>query len=241
MNLENSQVRLEGNRVIGLKDTDMKKLADAMQRKESSFSAPLTEEAIIDGVVNQVEDLAPQGEEINPVMVDNHVVEEVPVNPNIFDQGVPNYNEPQLEVPKPIYEQPQVSSDSNVGSTIFDNLTEPEIQINNNGSNNLDTPQAFFNRVEQEEKPQPEEPSFTTENDDPALIILDNLRKVISDKNTLINALNEKVKVLESQLKTSEDARKISEAQRDAAQTTLAQARQAETSGPTLVYQQQTN
>ena len=227
----------DGSRVIGLKNTDLEKLYNASLSKESSFGVvneakvipdnnltvpnePIMEDANkvemnVNSTVNEdvnvfdkleeepvVEDQAPDVFSQVPPVINN-----IPVNDELNnDVSTPSFDTPSID---PIYANE-------------DPIKEPLLNNEANSSVALDTPQTFFNREEINEGII----------DDPALIIVDNLKKLIEDKNSMINALNEKINVLENkneilneQLMKSEEARKVSEAQTLAAHTALENAR----------------
>lgn len=206
MDLVNRKVKLENCRVIGLKNTDMERLAAAS--RESSFDAT---EAVV--VPEPVIESAPVVEAQAPV-----------VEPNIFDQSVSS--EPMVE-PQPVFETPEnIDPVMETPVTSADVFVAPQFDA---PEHNIPAPEVNSEHVE-------ETPVM---NEDPAMILATNLIKLIEDKNNMINALNTKVDLLTDQLRESEEARKVMEAQKVAAETTLAEARRAETAdgGPTLVYQ----
>lgn len=289
MNLENAKsVVYDGGRVIGLKNDDMVKLSNQYENsRESSFTAV---DDIINPVIESVGSGQPEivasevipeqpthdQSLVEPTVLDNPVsgfVQQTPVveaptiqaveQPSIYPDA-PQSVETTPDVPvmpsvepampasneQPYVSVPPVSFVDEVqgGQTMYDN-------------SNLDTPQTFFDRVEQGVSNgtgvQEELNNNSYVNQDPAILLIDNVKKVVEDKNSMIQALSDKVTVLENQLKVSEEARRVAEAQRDAAHATLSQARQAETlqsqpqmqtqpqvqpqvqQGPTLTYQQQ--
>ncbi len=267
MNLENGKVILDSFRVIGLKNSDMEKLFAASQKQESSFSgvdqvieaalAPDSETVVVtdapkvEAPVMQVE---PQS--FTPGVADT--VSGFTAQPNMFDVPVENQSvsEPQMNVMpnynEPVFTQPVPEQNMNVGMTpdfnnVYNNGYVEDVQGGPQVSvDNLDTPQTFYDRVEQENSNQVTQAQNDYYNQDPAILMVDNIKKVIEDKNSIIKDLSDRVNVLENQLRVSEEARKVSEAQRLAAETTLAEARRAESmnmsqNGPVLTYQQQPN
>jgi len=180
--------------------------------------AEASKEASFDQVEAVVEPV-PSVQEETPVMESTESV----VEPNIFDQASPVI---ESTVVSELPESPVVEETNTYNEDVF---TAPVV----NEDNTLDTPQTFFNREEMEEA------NTQIKSEDPAIILTNNLVKLIEDKNQMIEVLNNKIDVLSEQLRQSEEARKVSDAQRVAAETTLAEARRAETAdgGPTLVYQ----
>lgn len=270
MNLEGRKIKVEGNRVIGIKSSDMNSLAEAYSKKESSFianpavaSEPMIQNQPIVEVVPEImptinpepvetSNIIPEVQVENPTFIqplepevkEEPVITETPTpEPNMFDIPVAEPTTPTFETPAPVVETPQV-----VPVDTFQ-VPQEEVQggVANSANTELDTPQNFFERVEE-----PANDTILTQEmvennkaqtyDDPAIIMIDNIRKVVEDKNEMIKALNNKIKVLEEQLRNVEEARKVSEAQRVAAETTLAQAKSAAmpniNQGPTLVYGQ---
>lgn len=262
MNLENSKIKVEGNRVIGLKSDDMNKLAEAYSKKESSFQTnpsvvtepmiqdqPLVEVVpeIMDGVANEQEipNVAPELQVETPQYVQPIMPEVAPtpeavqnpvIEPNIFDIPVAE--------PTPVMETPQIMPTPEVAPV--QNIQE-EVQggVSTEIPTELDTPQNFFDKVEgpSNDKIITEETVNQNRMDsfgDPAIIMLDNLKDTIESKNAMIKALNDKINLLEGELKKANEAKQISEAQRVAAEQTLANARNAEmpsaNGGPTLTY-----
>lgn len=257
MNLENSKIKVEGNRVIGLKSDDMNKLAEAYSKKESSFQTnpsvvtepmiqnqPLVEVVpeIMAGVTNEQEipNVAPKLQAETPQYVQPIMPEVAPtletvqnpvIEPNIFDIPVAEPTTPLYE-PTPVMETPEVIPTPEI--TPVQNIQE-EVQggVANTMPTELDTPQNFFDKVEG-----PANDTIITEEvvnnnrmesfGDPAIIMLDNLKDTIESKNAMIKALNDKITLLEGELKKANEAKQISEAQRVAAEQTLANARSAE-------------
>lgn len=230
MSLDNAKViSFDGFRAIGLKNSDKEKLEKA---QESSFEVP-------EAVVEPAPEENVMSEKVVAPEVNNAPVSE----PNMFDQqpvvepAPVMETEPVQEVPNTnIFDQP----DPVMESAPVNTPVTPEMPKTNEvptESNVLDTPQTFFSREENVE-------NTNVMEEDPLMIILDNAKKLVEDKNAMIKALNDKILVLEEQLRVSEEGRKVSEAQRVAAETTLTNARIAETSetgGPSLVYQNPTN
>lgn len=178
--------------------------------KEASFDA-------VEAVVEPVPEVY--------VETPESVVETV-VSPNIFDQT------------SSVIESTVESNDLAQETPVVEESQSTDVMAENNDVfstpvTGLDTPQTFFDREEQEEA------NLSEKSEDPAMILANNLIKLIEDKNQMIKALNEKIDVMTEQLRQSEEARKVSDAQRVAAETTLAEARRAETAdgGPTLIYQ----
>lgn len=266
MSLENAKSILSTSlRVIGLKDTDMKKLSEQYEStKVSSFTA---DAAVVDPVIESV--LEGQSEivasEVVPEQISqtdnltesnmfNGIMPESVsnVSSNIINPVIATVNEPSLEPIMPTVNSasmPVMNKEVQIPSQAIDEVQGGQSMFD---SSNLDTPQTFFNRVEQNLSDnhfvnQPINNNYVTK--DSAMILVDdlvknvgNVKQVLEDKCSMINALSEKVSLLENQLRISEEARRVAEAQRDAAHATLTQARQAETvstAGPTLTYQQQ--
>lgn len=226
MNLENGKVILDSFRVIGFKDIDKERLVQAMLRKEQESSFSVSSDVSEPSVQEVIVEPLPQVVEETPIVNDQSSL----INQsNIFDQA-PSFNSVSMETPvQVVQEVPNMNfanqfEDVQGGQSVVENTV-------------LDTPQTFFDKVEQDNVQQ----SYV--NEDPAILLIDNIRKVVEDKNQLINALNDKIRVLEEQLRISEESRKVIDAQRIAAETTLAAARGAEVNninnGPTLTYQQQ--
>ncbi len=263
MNLENGRVILEDSRVIGIREGDKLALQKAAEKKESSFTSsnePMIQDQPIVQVVPEImPDMNPGYNNMQqPVVETPKVVEPIePVVPsvqpmmqpdfgtqvsptNIFDTGVMNQNSSgdlnaNAMKPNPV--------DLNVVQPSVNQFTFDEVQggVTNNNSSELDTPQTFFDSVEKSNMNTPS--NFENSNasyDDPAIIMLDNVRDIVNRKNQTIEALNKKIDFLQNQLNKAEEDRKVSEAQRMAAETTLAQARGVNPmQGPSLVYQQQ--
>lgn len=241
---ENAQIINEGSRVIGLKEENMRQLIKAQEEKmqASSFSAadvvdeiPVQEQTVI-VETPQEEALSVTTTPEKPAQV---ISSEVPSQPNIFDQAMPSFEQnvvtPQVEQVAPI--PPQMHNEEIPAYSNVSVLNEVPIPGQEEVPTNLDTPQTFFDRVEKSEETNLDALSYE---EDPALLLVGNLKKLIEDKNQMIQALNDKVLVLEEQLRVSEESRKVFEAQKNAAESTLQAARSAEANGgPTLVYQQQ--
>lgn len=260
MNLENSKVILDSYRVIGIKDTDKEKLISATMKKESSFtptdavSEPMIQDQPIVEVVPEImpevtSNVTPEVTLVMPEVSSEptfvqpveptlnevpEVVHEVtPEVTNMFDAPVDSVN--------PVFPEQPVTAEAEV--TVEPSVVNPvmgeDVQGGNAMTPELDTPQNFFDKVEQPANDTLES-NASSYSEDPAIIMIDNIRKVVEDKNEMIKALNDKIDVLTEQVKNLEEARKVSEAQRVAAETTLAQVRSAEipNGGPTLTYQQ---
>lgn len=256
MSLENAKSILnEASRVIGLKDSDMKKLSDQYEAtRVSSFTA---DAAVVDPVIESVLEGQPEivasevvPEQVNqniPLSNDGNNLESITpdfvqnANPSVVEPVVSPVSEPVMPTIEPV-SVPVMNNEVQMPTQMMDDVQGGQSMFN---ASNLDTPQTFFDRVEQNANGgfTPEQPVNTNyQSEDPAILLIDNVRKVIEDKNAMINALSDKVTLLENQLKVSEEARRVAEAQRDAAHATLSQARQAEvvnSQGPTLTYQQQ--
>lgn len=241
----------EGSKVIGVKNDDMNRLAEAEVAKSSvsSFTTPQVEEIPVQEQTVIVE--TPSEEVINDVVssidseqMSSMVTPEEPQSVNIFDQTIPvsayeptpAVQVPQMETVTPLVEPVQVVQEPTPvfeSAPILSEVPLPKDETNNT----LDTPQTFFDRTEKSTENNLGAQSYETE--DPGLILLGNLKEVVESKNRMIQILTDKVNALENQLSMSEEARKVLEAQKNAAESTLQAARTAETAGPSLVYQQQ--
>ncbi len=242
-------ILMEGSKVIGVKDEDKMRLIAAQEAKSSSssFSAPQVEEIPVQEQTVIVE--TPSEEVINDVVssieseqLGSVSVPETPQSVSIFDQTIPSYEQtstvqaPQMETVTPLVEPvPVVENPTPVfeSASILSEVPLPKDETNNT----LDTPQTFFDRTEKSTENNLDAQSY--ESTDPALILIGNLKEVVESKNRMIQILTDKVNALENQLSMSEEARKVLEAQKNAAESTLQAARNAETGGPSLVYQQQ--
>lgn len=270
MNLESGKIKSEGNRVIGLKIDDMNKLAEAYSKKESSFTSnsevtnepmiqnqPLVEviPEIMEGVTQEVPAITPVAQTDAPAIIQpiipevtdqTQIIKETPqVEPNIFDIPVAEPQTPLFEAPNPVIETPQIVEQQPY--IIPQPVEEVQGGFTNTISPELDTPQKFFDKVEgPTNNTIIGEKSIANSNipayDDPAIIMLDNIKDILKSKNEMIEVLNNKINLLEEQVRKANEDRQISEAQRRAAEATLAQARNAEISnangGHTLVYGQ---
>lgn len=237
MNLETSKVKLDSSRVIGLKSEDMQKLSEAYSKKESSFT-PNQEVKVEPFIQNQplVEVVPEIMEGINNSQFQGETPEVRVEAPTYIQPLEEQKNEPDVfDIP---VAEPIPMEESNMQT-----MQMPE-EIQGGMTTELDTPQKFFDKVEiSSNDPIITESANKNDNmnlyDDPALIMLDNLRDSIKSKNEMIKALNDKINVLENELSKANEARQVSEAQRVAAETTLAQAKNSQISGgPTLTYQQ---
>lgn len=224
MNLFKGKVILEGFRVIGLKEEDKSRLAAVAQ--EPSFDA--TEAVVV-----------PESVDATPVMENSVSVSDsyqTGTSSNIFDGPVGE----EVNVEAPIYVNPSDTTPiASEGVDYSNQIVTPagDVAPIVEEQSDVFTAPVMDDTVNGGVTQSVESNGYVEE--DPALILADNLIKLIEDKNRMIVALNGKIDVLTDQLRQSEEARKVSDAQRMAAETTLVEARQAETAtgGPTLVYQ----
>lgn len=227
----------DSSRVIGLKNADLEKLYNASLNKESSFGVVNEAKVIPDNNLTVPNESVMEDSNKVEMNVNSTINEDVNVFDKLEEEPVVEDQAPDVfsQVP-PVINNITVNDELNndVSTHSFDTpsidpiytneapINEPLLNKEENSSVALDTPQTFFDREEINDGMI----------DDPALIIVDNLKKLIEDKNSMINALNEKINVLENkneilneQLMKSEEARKVSEAQTLAAHTALENAR----------------
>ncbi len=242
INLENANsIILDGYRAIGLKETDMNRLAQASH--ESSFTTPVNETRVEDSPVvtasgveasvmpETASVMSTGGPEV--VAANQPVVPEV--NSNIFDQ-------PVVEPVSPVMPETPASQDVVSTVNVFDApIANDDVQGGTQLQNpsTLDTPQTFFAREEQ--APVVESAPVNAQVGDPVIIMMNEVTDAYNRQKATIEELSQKVIMLEEQLRVSEEARKVADAQRIAAEQTLAGARLAENDGPSLVYQQNYN
>ena len=206
-----------------------------------------------------------------------------PVNmfdvPTAFEDVKPQA-QPEVVVPVNMYQQPAAPSnlfDQNLTvstDSLINSQPEPAISMPsylNEKLESLDTPQTFYEKQDSQETQggfsnninnaiTQQQPSF-----DPALIMLDEVRKTVDDRrklnetlqsenqklNNKINelvqqnaALTQRVMELNNKIVEVDESRKVAVAQRDAAQQALTNARMAESvqmvnDGPVRTYQPQ--
>lgn len=241
MNFENvSKIIFEGYRAIGLKEDDMNRLSAANKKSVFTEANPVEVKSEVQNDSYNMPNNGPVVVSANQPVVPE--VSSIGNESNIFDGSMSQIdNNSQVfgvASPQPV---PGQNLEQNVVSTVnvFDSPSMNEdVQGGQTMSETaqLDTPQTFFAREEQE--PVVQSNAVSEISQDPVIIMLDEITAAYNRQKATNNELSQKVVMLEERLRQSEEARKVAEAQRDAAQQTLAVARQAETTGgPTLVYQ----